>query len=292
MSIIFENTTQNNEYKIIYNENGGDYAYPPHWHDEIEIYCSIEGTYTYNLQNTEYTLQSGDLIIVNSSDIHSTCNKDTGNKDLIIQISSDFPTHFGLPTRLPEAHIPYRKLREHGIEEQVKSIIDTLTNVEGYIKHDEITKLIFQYNTDPYTDYLIQLEIAKLWVLLIKAANSKIPDEGSASKISAVLKYIEQHYAEDISLDNISDIMGYSPEHTSKLFKSTLGITYKKYLTTLRIKKACIMLVETNKKINDIYHECGFISQRTFNESFRKQMKCSPEEYRRETHVIVPEDTL
>jgi len=94
------------------------------------------------------------------------------------------------------------------------------------------------------------------------------------------------------SRDDISAIMGYSAEHTSRIFKSTLGITYKKYLTTLRIKKACILLVETNKKINDIYHECGFISQNTFNESFRKQMKCSPEEYRRKTYVIIPEDAF
>jgi len=292
MKINFQTPTLNNKYKIIYNENREHHISNPHWHNEIEIYCSVEGNYTYNVQNTEYILQSGDLLVVNASDIHSSCNRDLGNKDLIIQISSDFPTHFGLPARLPEAHIPYKKLCEHKVEAQVKNIIDNLTHAEGYIKHDEITNLLFQNNADLYTDYLVQFEIAKLWVLLAKVLNSGFPTEENDSKISAALKYIEQHYSEDISLDDISAIMGYSAEHTSRIFKSTLGITYKKYLTTLRIKKACILLVETNKKINDIYHECGFISQNTFNESFRKQMKCSPEEYRRKTHVILPEDTL
>ena len=71
-----------------------------------------------------------------------------------------------------------------------------------------------------------------------------------------------------------------SPAYLSHVFKSNVGIGYKQYLTKIRMKKACEMLKNTNKKVYEIAELVGYDNYASFNKIFQKEFCVSPQKYR------------
>lgn len=92
--------------------------------------------------------------------------------------------------------------------------------------------------------------------------------------------YIREHYVEDITLSMLSDFIHMSPAYLSHVFKSNVGIGYKQYLTKIRMKKACEMLKNTNKKVYEIAALVGYDNYASFNKIFQKEFCVSPQKYR------------
>ncbi len=98
--------------------------------------------------------------------------------------------------------------------------------------------------------------------------------------IAKVTEYIENHYDEDLYLENLADKFNVSKKYLSKKINQHLGIAFKTYLTQLRINKAEEMLKEENVKISDIYMRVGFYNRSTFIRSFKQKTGLTPSEYR------------
>lgn len=107
--------------------------------------------------------------------------------------------------------------------------------------------------------------------------NRDIVLEESLEKCCA---YIREHYVEDITLSMLSDFIHMSPAYLSHVFKSNVGIGYKQYLTKIRMKKACEMLKNTNKKVYEIAELVGYDNYASFNKIFQKEFCVSPQKYR------------
>jgi AraC-like DNA-binding protein len=75
--------------------------------------------------------------------------------------------------------------------------------------------------------------------------------------------------------------VGYDYNYISKVFKKTTGLTFKEYLTDLRISEACQLLLHTEKSAREISEECGFGCQRSFNREFLTALGMTPVEYRK-----------
>ncbi|MBN1534085.1 MAG: helix-turn-helix domain-containing protein [Spirochaetes bacterium] len=108
----------------------------------------------------------------------------------------------------------------------------------------------------------------------------KITD-ATAEKIEAVKAYLDENYCEDVSRENLAASLDISPDHLSRHFKGYTGIRMSEYINRLRIRKAAGLLADTDTKIIDIAHDCGFESLRSFNRVFRNIMKCPPLDYRK-----------
>lgn len=112
------------------------------------------------------------------------------------------------------------------------------------------------------------------------------PEFPSYALIQRILKYIENHIHEDLSLDNLAAIGGVSPPYLSRLFRKAMGVTLKSYLLTLRIDYARRLLV-TNPKdttISEIAAQCGFYNTSHLCQVFRREIGTTPEVYRR--HIV------
>lgn len=92
--------------------------------------------------------------------------------------------------------------------------------------------------------------------------------------------YIKEHYAEEITVDDIASVAHTSVSYLYSVFKEANEIAPMQYLNQCRIKKAAERLEKTDEKIKDIAVQCGFFSIQTFNRQFGKQMGASPKEYR------------
>ena len=113
---------------------------------------------------------------------------------------------------------------------------------------------------------------------ILKSSEKSSGDNHFAIELAK--KYIEENYSKDISLNTLAEYISMSPYHTSRLFKKYTGETFINYLNLFRINRAKYLLLNTNKKINEIRTEIGCLNKDYFSRLFRKYTGLTPSEYR------------
>ncbi|QEE43207.1 helix-turn-helix transcriptional regulator (plasmid) [Rhizobium sp. WL3] len=95
------------------------------------------------------------------------------------------------------------------------------------------------------------------------------------------LELMHAQLSEDISLDELAAEARLSPFHFARMFKHSLGVPPRAYLTRLRIEKACELLEDTDLPVTDIAQEVGYSSNQVLARVFLKHQGVSPSDYRR-----------
>ena len=103
--------------------------------------------------------------------------------------------------------------------------------------------------------------------------------------IRAAVAYIDDHFAEKLSIKLLARVSNMSPSTFRRAFEKTMETTPGVYLTTIRINKARKLLADTDKTISDIAEECGFYDQSHFIKMFARLRRHTPSEYRRRHHI-------
>ncbi|MGK7753654.1 MULTISPECIES: helix-turn-helix domain-containing protein [unclassified Roseovarius] len=95
------------------------------------------------------------------------------------------------------------------------------------------------------------------------------------------LELMRARLSEDITLDEIAAEAHLSPFHFARMFKHSLGVPPRVYLTRLRVEKACELLEHTELSVTEIALEVGYSSNQVLARVFTKHQKISPTDYRR-----------
>lgn len=122
-------------------------------------------------------------------------------------------------------------------------------------------------------------------VSILKKSSSQIEsyEEGSRSQAStadAILRYIEDHYGEELSVQVMADKFAYSEVYFCRLFKQHFGESFISFLTDYRIKKAVELLKTTGMSVKEIGKKVGYEDSNYFTKVFKRVMKALPSEYR------------
>lgn len=98
--------------------------------------------------------------------------------------------------------------------------------------------------------------------------------------IQKTVNYIEEHYSEELSIQELSKIAGLSPFYFQRLFSKLVGRSINEYIKLRRLAKAAKFLKETRFSILTIALECGFASHEVFSKSFKQIYQITPSYYR------------
>ncbi|MBE5867092.1 MAG: helix-turn-helix transcriptional regulator [Lachnospiraceae bacterium] len=104
--------------------------------------------------------------------------------------------------------------------------------------------------------------------------------------VETCITYMETHFSQNITLDTLSKISGYSGLHFLRLFKHDTGCTPHDFLTSIRMNSAKNMLIYTDKPLSEIASECGFSSDSHFKILFKKTTGFTPGIYRKNAKMI------
>lgn len=170
-------------------------------------------------------------------------------------------------------------------EEERKNKIIELLVVSCYAantikeKEDQLTK---------YSVYFEEIKMIKENELLVWAIRKfqyilktvRISKNDKISNITSMaIKYIEEHYNEEISLDDVSKYVSLTPQYFSKVFKDETGYNFVEWITNIRVKNAKDLMNSTDKTIKEVCYLVGYHDPNYFSRIFKKIVGISPTEY-------------
>ena len=179
--------------------------------------------------------------------------------------------HTGQVFRKPPVKSRFSKtvklMEECGIEfdkDDLKKMFDNTKVLSGK-QHDSMVKLLAIF-----ADHLSMVTNQ----IMVQDQNSESP------MIKKAVQYIQDHYADDLSLEQVAKAANMSSFYFCKMFKKEIGLNFTDYVSRIRIEKAKNLLLNPNLRISEIAYEVGFQSLTHFNRVFKKVVGCSPTHYR------------
>ena len=232
-------------------------------HDPVEIAIVRKGYVNMTVNGTVYAMKPGTVMIVFPGMIHSYDSVSEDAEGLFVGFSPDAVDEFRniLITMWPVK--PMLKISECPAETE-----EAVEKLEEYSKEEGAHPLLLSY---------IHLLAACLFTKLELVSSEKMNQGNFMYK---VLYYIQQHSHENLTLESVAKEMGVGKSHLSHLFSLKLKINFRRFLNTIRVEKACILLQDTDMSIKEICYETGFESTRTFHRVFLEEQKITPVEFR------------
>lgn len=140
------------------------------------------------------------------------------------------------------------------------------------------------------TDYILKpvnyeefgVCIDSLKISLFEHKTAEETDCQEERTITGIVRYLQEHLAEEISLNVLAEEFHLSAQYISQLFKSEIGVNFLTYLTNIRMEKAKKLLLSTSFSIAEISEQSGYGDYRVFTKAFKKSEGITPSQYRRE----------
>lgn len=127
---------------------------------------------------------------------------------------------------------------------------------------------------------LYELSLCENYRTLASSSFAHIDENSDSRRVRKIYEYINDHYREEIRLDDLAGIIGMTPVAASRFFKLRSGKTASDYIIDMRLGHAARLLVDTTNTVAEICYECGFNNLSNFNRIFKKRKGCSPKEFR------------
>ena len=122
----------------------------------------------------------------------------------------------------------------------------------------------------------------EVWTVFVQTVRDYKKREQHSGPIYRCLEYIDSHFNEKLTLEDLGNLTGLNPCYLSELFRKEMNVTFGTYLMNLRIATAKALLTGTTYSFSKIAYSLGFCSQSHFCASFRNLTVFTPREYRRE----------
>ena len=275
---IFEtvNYKQNTSIKLYDNDQYEDY--PPHWHTTMELIMPTDNIYTVECNNQTFTLREGDIILICPGCVHTLFAPPMGHriifqpdanalrfiKDIETLLNAIAPLIVITPESFPSTHGKIRELLIE-IKNEYLSSSSSFSEAIIYSKLLEIIALIGR-------NYTRKSET--------RAVHVMIKQEEYMKKFIEICNYIDEHCSEDLNLDDIANMSGFSKFYFSRMFRQFTNVSFYKYVNMKRIAKASELLTEPQNSITDVAINCGFSSLSSFIRMFKIIKGCTPTEFR------------
>lgn len=248
-----------------------------HWHNDYELLAVLKGKIEifYRLYGAEpQRLAAGDLILVNSEEVHGVRGIELDNICVCIQFS---PELFGV---LPGGMKYYFYLNSISKEYNLKYSRQHYMNI--------VAQIAYAYRSETQDSCL--REKAWLYMLLadiLTGAPCELRSNSGNSTadmeiVLAIKKYIDENLMSEDIFKKIHKKFGFSESGLYILLKNEVGLTLKEMINIARIEQACSLLLDTELPLPIVAERCGYLSgSATFYRRFKNAMGVTPGEYRK-----------
>ncbi|MBE6022665.1 MAG: helix-turn-helix domain-containing protein [Cellulosilyticum sp.] len=266
---------------------GAGNVYPAHYHSYIEILYGISGNYEVLLNGKCHYFSSGDLVIINSKEVHQinslSCN---GGRYIVLRF---------------EPEIIYNSMfANYSQLKYVFPFILETSNHQKIIKKEEINDtfipellydMLDEFETQHYGyELAIKNHIGRIFLWLLRYFHhngsdfSILPDSNLdlLERLQPAFDYIQLHYDEALSVPVLATLCNMSPSYFSRIFNAQMGMNLNQYINYIRITEAEKLLISTSMNITEIANAIGFNTTSYFIKLFKEYKNMSPKQFRKE----------
>ena len=252
-----------------------------HWHPEIELTRITEGEILYSVNDRQYHLKEGQGLFCNSNALHSGYQLENHTCEyLSVTFHPRFIYGYGtsvLQTKYVDFIVSNTDWSSLLLSPDVpwqKEILDEIKNI-----HKHFIEQALGYELE------IHLCFMRIWQKLFfyyeklpkKEPQADIPH---LKRLKAILSFLQTHYAEPLSLDDIAASVNICKSECCRFFRKHMKMTLFEYLMFFRIQQS-LPLLKSGESITKTANLVGFSNPCYYGKIFRRYMNCTPSEYRK-----------
>ena len=261
-----------------------EFTYPIHNHEVFELnFVEHAAGVRRIVGDSNEVIVEYDLVLITSPDLEHVWEQNECKSEDIREVTVQFDIDFSDSSIF--GRNPFNSMKKMMLEAQkglcfpldaimrVYQQLDTLSSVkDGFYAFTQFLTILYE---------LSKCDGART---LASSSFAKVEVSSDSRRVQKVKNFIEQHYKDEIRLNQVSDIAGMSPSAFSRFFKLHTGRNLSEYIIDLRLGYASRMLVDSTHSIAEIGFSCGFNNLSNFNRIFKKRKGCSPSEFRENYH--------
>ena len=247
-----------------------------HHHDFYEIYMLLRGSVSYTVENRIFHMRAGDLMLISPLELHQARvdSNDEPYERIVLWVDRGYLESLSSPhtslTRCFDTTVPGH------------TNLLRLPGATGAPLRTTVDKLCALKADKAYgSDLLAQSAPVELLVGLNRAAAERgdaRPTGTSDQVVDAVLHYINEHYSEALTLDQLSEKFFISKYHLLRKFDAQVGTTVHRYILQKRLLNAK-QLLAGGVPPNEVCQYCGFGDYANFYRAFRAEYNQTPRQY-------------
>ena len=251
-----------------------------HWHPEIELTWIMSGEMEYQINDTTYKLSTGDGIFGNSNSLH-TGRKINGQQCTYLSITFHPRFLYGYENSILQTkYVGFITSNESWASLVLKQEVEWQKEILETIKE------IYELSKAPENDFELSVhrKLMYIWHKLYLYFSTQ-PDNGNKAlfhiqRLRDLLAFIHENYTTEISLDDIADAASLSKSECCRFFKKHMNMTIFDYILYYKIQKSLPLLLK-DQSITDIALSVGFSSSSYYTQIFKRYMKCTPLQYKK-----------
>ena len=280
-----------NDFMYVADRHKKEFDYPIHIHDVLELnFVANAAGARRVVGDSSEVIDNLDLVLITSPDLEHVWEQYECKSEDIHEVTVQFRLNFDLDTssfRFSSYKSIYDMLirAQRGLAfppEAIMLVYHRLARLssieEGFIAVQEFFSILYELSKFDDARELSSSSFAKVEVV------------SESKRILKVKNYIDEHYKDDLSLEQLADLVGMTPTAFSRYFKQRTAKNISEYIVDIRLGHAARLLVDTSDSVSEICWATGFNTLSNFNRLFRKRKGCSPTEFRekyQKTKVIV-----
>lgn len=270
MKKIYENVIMNRERNANvfgFSSKDIDRIIPMHFHNEAELIYCLRGKLKIWIDGQVTILNAEDVYFINNNVPHAT-QSITNNEVIVLQLSGEFFEKEKLFIQLNSR----KPVSSESVFFEIKELVR-----EVFALH---------YSEERFAYLLEQSKILNLEFLLANYFHTDVDNTNRLAlnrqkKVKKVIDIIKAHYIENISLNEVARLSGYSESYLSRMFRQNVGQTFSEFKQALCLEKAIDLMEKTDLNFAEIAFESGFPNEKSFRSVFKEVMKKTPREYKK-----------
>jgi len=271
---------------------------PLHWHEEMEFVYIKKGTGIVSVDFIPYQVCAGDIVTVCPGQLHSLEQLGGYSMEyeniifsfrLLGSRQSDIcREQYFDPIACRQITLPALLTPHTDGYAEISACLDTIDQIrqsfpDGYelfIK-GKLFELFYYLYVHPARVRLSGSASVDASASAAQAARQ----QKAMDKIRQILKYMEQHYPEKLSIKEMAEACGFSQSHFMKFFKTTIGMPFTVFLNDYRLTMASRLLLSSEDTILTVAADTGFENLSYFNRMFKQKFGITPREFRQRGRI-------
>lgn len=258
-----------------------------HWHRYYEIGLCVSGEGRFVYYNKEYTVHAGDIFISNNYESHVAIGAENQTTDYLFLIF--LPSFISVSDgrwvdRQYLATLNYNPLQ---FVNQIPAENESAKKIAQYIREGYDAYSVKASGYQMTVDIIVRKVLLECSLYYTHQQEDTIRYFDINPKIRAAQEYINNNYNWNITLNNVAENVGINASYLRHLFKAETQVSFKEYVTCLRLSQARAMLLSSQKSINHIIEEVGYTNISQFYRIFKQHYNMTPAQYREIKHDVM-----